>query len=91
MSRRVAIAGVALSDVGTAEQRHALRPHRPGHPAGPWLTPASTAADIDGFCSTGLGVLAPGRGRRVPRHPPPLGRLHRDGRRRMGDHGRPRR
>ena len=58
MSRRVAIAGVALSDIGRTESATpygliAQASSRALADAG------LTAADIDGFCSTGLGVLAP--------------------------------
>ncbi len=58
MSRRVAIAGVALSDVGRVDDATpygliAQSSKRALDDAG--LTPQ----DIDGFCSTGLGVLPP--------------------------------
>jgi acetyl-CoA acetyltransferase len=58
MSRRVAIAGVALSDVGTAE--HATPYGLIGQSSRRALADAGLeVADVDGFCSTGLGVLPP--------------------------------
>jgi acetyl-CoA acetyltransferase len=58
MTRRVAIAGVALSDTGRVDtltnfHLHAQAARRAIDDAG------LTKADIDGFCSTGCGTLAP--------------------------------
>lgn len=58
MSRRVAIAGVALSDIGRVDNQtphalHAQASRRALADAG--LTPK----DVDGFCSAGLGALQP--------------------------------
>jgi acetyl-CoA acetyltransferase len=56
--RRVAVAGVALSDLGRVDDKSELQLHqqairRAVSDAG------CTKADIDGLCSTGTGVLAP--------------------------------
>ena len=58
MSRRVAIVGVALSDIGRVDDLtpfhlHAQAVRRAVADAG------LTKADIDGFASTGTGTLAP--------------------------------
>lgn len=56
--RRVAIAGVALSDLGRVENKTPHHLHQQASSRA--LADAGlTKADIDGFCSTGLGALPP--------------------------------
>lgn len=58
MSRRVAVAGVALSDVGKVDNAtpYALMAQASRRALG---DAGLTLADIDGFASTGLGTMAP--------------------------------
>jgi acetyl-CoA acetyltransferase len=56
--RRVAVVGVALSDLGRVDDKTELQLHQQA------ITRAVadaglTKADVDGFCSTGTGVIAP--------------------------------
>ncbi len=89
MSRRVAIVGVALSDIGRVDDLtpfhlHAQAVRRAVADAG------LTKADIDGFASTGTGTLAPIEVAEYLGLKPTLDRLDRRRRRHVGDHGRAR-
>src|ERR671919_1694101 len=58
MTRRVAIVGVALSDVGRVDEKSPFHLHQQA--ASRALADAGlTKADVDGFMSTGMGTLAP--------------------------------
>src|SRR6202011_4734215 len=56
--RRVAVVGVALSDLGRVDDKSELQLHQQAIRRAV-ADAGCTKADIDGLCSTGTGVLAP--------------------------------
>ena len=88
-TKKVAIVGAALSDIGRVDTKTPFELHYQA--ASRAIADAGlTKADIDGFGSSGMGMLAPIEIARVPRPAAHLGRRHRRRRLHVGVHGRAR-
>ena len=88
-NRRVAIVGAALSDCGRVDDKTPFELHYQA--ASRALADAGlTKDDIDGFASSGMGLLAPVEVAEYLGLRPDVGRRHRRRRQHVGVHGRAR-